>query len=325
MLDFRDTLPQDIVPLLVLDASARVRETYSLWEDQRGGLVRLPPAPKSYAPLTIHVWQTSGGKDAFRKNGDELVEGIANTIKTKPTERWLVVYHKGIGREIDRDVMSLLPGVDADAVRFLNWGAHEATNAYADIPNVILAGTLFYGSAFYEALGRAAAGRPSEDGPFSTEAYQAVMRGEHRHLILQALCRGVVRKCRGNVCPKSDAYIIASVRSGIAQELPAIFPGARMVRWKPVARKLSGKVGAAAAFVIDAINSGTEHVSFAAVRKHVAITNTSNFNKVVRRHSSFVEALAERGIAEWPKVRPTGFRNEHDAYFGTTTDKEPSP
>jgi hypothetical protein len=41
MLDYKDTLPDDIKPLLALDASARVRTVYNYWEHDRGGIVRL--------------------------------------------------------------------------------------------------------------------------------------------------------------------------------------------------------------------------------------------------------------------------------------------
>ena len=79
MLTYRDTLPDDLAPLLVLDASARVRQTYRWMEQRRGSVVRLTPATKNYEPLTIHTWQTSGSKSGFGKNGDALTKGIADT------------------------------------------------------------------------------------------------------------------------------------------------------------------------------------------------------------------------------------------------------
>src|SRR5262249_14901119 len=68
ILDYRETFPADLVPLLVLDASSRrgVRETYSLWDAERGNIKRLAEAPKDYSPLTVHHWPTSGGKTAFK-------------------------------------------------------------------------------------------------------------------------------------------------------------------------------------------------------------------------------------------------------------------
>jgi hypothetical protein len=58
----------------------------------------------------------------------------------------------------------VLLNADATKVRFLNWGAHDATNEFGDVPYVVLAGTLFLRPSQYEAIGRAAAGFPSQQG-----------------------------------------------------------------------------------------------------------------------------------------------------------------
>lgn len=317
ILDYRETLPADVAPLLVLDASARVRATYQLWEEYRGGIVRLPAAAKDYSPLTINVWSTPGGKSAFKRNGDRLIEGIINTINRKPNEPWLVVYHKGVGRDIERELSRQCPGVE---LRFLNWGRHDATNAFAAIPNIILAGTLFYRPSYYESLARLASNRPSASGNILNTSFNEVVKGEHSHLILQALCRGAVRKCQGASCPKTDAYIIASNGSGIAHELPVIFPGSRVCRWQPVATDVKGKAGQALAFIRDTLAGGADDVPFAAVKKHTGVTNAANFKKNIRRHPALIEALAEDGIIEWPEVRPTRFTKASAAYFGNTDE-----
>lgn len=307
MLDYRETLPEGIQPLLALDASARVRTTYDLWHDHRGGLVKLASAAKRYDRHTIHVWSRSGGKSAFRRSGAELIEGIVATIRTRPDEEWLVVHHKIVGAELMAAVQKLLPGVH---VHFLNWGRHDATNAFATVPNVILAGTLFYRTSFYEALGRMASGRPSSTGPFARSDTERVMVGENCHLILQALCRGAVRRCVDGGCPETRTYIIASTRSGIASELPRIFPGARVVPWRPIDRPLSGKVGQAVTFIKERLEADpTAAVPFTAVKKHIGCADTSNFNRTIRQHSMLREVLAEESIIEWGAGRrPTGFR-----------------
>ena len=60
ILDYRDTLPEDIKPLIALDASARVRTVYDCWKGDRGGIAMLPGAPKRYDQLAVHVWERSG-------------------------------------------------------------------------------------------------------------------------------------------------------------------------------------------------------------------------------------------------------------------------
>jgi hypothetical protein len=97
---------------------------------------------------------------------------------------------------------------------------------------------------------------------------QRKLYGEHRHLVLQALCRGSVRRCQDAECAPCDAYILAATRSGIPAALPDIFPGCRVIRWQPVQKALSGKVKEAAEFVIDWYQKNPEDLlSFNIVRK----------------------------------------------------------
>jgi hypothetical protein len=297
VLDYHETLPEGLAPLVVLDASGRVRETYRQWEENRGGLTRLTPAPKSYQNLTVHCWQTGGGKSAFRENGRPLIDGIVKTINDKPVdEEWLVVYHQdGIGMEFKDEVEKRI--TNEERVHFLNWGSHQATNDYSGVRNVILAGTLFYRPSYYEALARLAADLRPAQGAIGRATLDEVTLGEHRHLVLQALCRGSVRRCQGAECAPCDAYIIAATRSGIPAALPDIFPGCRVVRWQPVQKALSGKVKEATEFVIDWFEKNPEGLlSFNIVHKAIGM-DIQNFRKNVRRHPDFKEALANHGIA----------------------------
>lgn len=316
ILDYRDTLPEDLAPLLVLDASGRVRTVYRHWEERRGGLVSLSSAPKRYDNLTLHIWKTGGGKDAFRRNGTKLVDGIASTIMTKADQEWLVVHHKDkCGEDFAREVMNLVGS--STKVHFLNWGSHDATNQFAHVPNVILAGTLFYRTSYYEALGRLGAGQPSSDGAFAEVDHRDVEVGEHSHLILQALCRGSVRCCEGDVCAPCNAYIIASVRSGIPKALPVIFPGCRVETWKPVRRALKGKVRQAERYITGCFAANPDGVlAFATVAKAIGM-DANNFRRSVRKHPDFIEALAEEDIVETTR----GFVRETPDFVDETGDR----
>lgn len=318
VLDYQETLPDDIAPVVVLDASGRVRSAYDQWECQRGGLTRLRPAPKRYENLVIHVWTTGGGKSAFRRKGQELLDGIVSTINTKPEEDWLVVHHKdGIGMDFESEVRDLVKG-NPNRVNFLHWGNHHGTNAYADVPNVILAGTLFYRPSYYESLGRLVSGKPSEEGIYGKNDRREIMAGEHRHLILQALCRGAVRKAHQDQCAPCNAYIIASVRSGIPAMLKQIFPGCRLKRWQPARKALKGKVKEAFDYLTQRFLCDPEaFVSFAEVREAIDMASAQNFRKNIRLHSQFNEELAQADIIEYGNGRyPRGFRKINAALYG---------
>src|SRR5207253_1686343 len=136
-----------------------------------------------------------------------------------------------------------------------------------------------------------------------------------------ALCRGSVRRCNGDQCDPCDAYVIASVRSGIPKVLPDIFPGCKIVRWQPVERDLRGHVKAAVEMIEGHFRKiGGERpirctgnlppistLAFKAVSKALGIT-PHDFRNNVRKHPEFIEAIAEAGIVEWGKgARFTGF------------------
>lgn len=310
VLDYEDTLPPDIAPVLVLDASGRVRGTYAEWERVRGGLHRLPAAPKRYDRLRVHVWETGGGKSAFRQRGEQLAQGIAKAIASKPNEEWLVVHHKDrSGQNLRQEVRTLVG--EGPKVHFLTWGRHDATNQYAHVSNVILAGTLFYPAAYYEALGRAAAGRSSKSGPYPKQAQDRVRLGEHLHLVLQAAGRGALRRCDGDQCAPCDLYVIASKRSGIPGALKEAFPGCQVERWNPMVHPLRGKVEHATRFIIDRLDREPDRpVPFSLVQRVVGIGNPANFRKNVRLHPEFIDALAAAGIVEHGLGRrKTGFIN----------------
>ncbi|MET4372491.1 hypothetical protein ABIA99_005197 [Bradyrhizobium sp. LB12.1] len=321
MLDYRETLPRGLAPLLVLDASSRrdVRETYNLWEEQRGGIKRLLEAPKDYTPLTVHHWAVSGAKSAFRDRAKaaRLLQGVAAAINSKPTEKWLIVHHKD--PDFEASVRTLLDAEDTK-VAFLNWGAHDATNDYADVPNVILAGTLFLRPSHYEAIGRAAAGHPSSEGAFPRERFEMVRRGEHRHMILQAVCRGRVRKCEGSRCPASNVYIIASRGSLIADDLPNIFPGCRVGSWRPVAKQLTGKIGDAVKFILSQASDGA-FVSDAEVMERIGMSDRANFRRRVKQHVDFVATLEDHDISHCKQGRKAGFQVRAAMFFGEVADQ----
>jgi hypothetical protein len=237
ILDYQEILSDDVWPVLILDASGRVRPLYRLWEERRGGLIRLPAGAKSYRGHIVHIWKTAGSKNAWRRydKAGRLVNGIVATIQERLDEKWLLVTHRpdSINQySVEREVRRLLPSTAN--VSFTTWGRHDATNEFADVPNVILAGTLFFRQSLLEGHGRGAAAHPSSAGAFAKRDIDAVEIGEHQNVILQAMCRGAVRWCKDGGCPdNTHTYIIASERSQIADTITNILPDAELVEWQP--------------------------------------------------------------------------------------------
>ena len=158
---------------------------------------------------------------------------------------------------------------------------------------------MFYRGSYYDALGRLVTGTRPGAGSLSRETIAQIETGEHRHLILQALCRGAVRRCEGESCAPCSAYIIASVRSGIPAALPEIFPGCQVKLWQPIKRSLRGKVDEAVKFITAWFETNpAEKLRFRDVQIALGITDASTFRNDVRNHADLKETLGEKWIVE---------------------------
>ncbi|WP_139280818.1 hypothetical protein [Shimia gijangensis] len=299
-LDSRDVIPDDLAPAVILDASGRVRATYSQWKKQKKNLVRLPSATKSYQNLSVHVMNKGSGKTAWSNNGEELAQEVAHLIDTKPDEEWLVIHHKTSDPERIPNLIRGLMATDTGRISFLNWGRHQGTNAYRDIKNVILAGLNNYSEIDYEMLARCYSGIRN-DQKVPKALVDQMRSGELRHHILQALCRSSVRQGNGSDCDPCNAYIIAPSRFGALDFLPEVFPGCTVRTWKTRKLKLkpTGWVADAVAQVTSFFASNPDEVYlYKDLRADLGITNASNFNKRVRHHESYKAVLDELEVEE---------------------------
>ena len=280
----------------MLDASIRVRQTYRDMLDHRDGFEMLPSAVKDYSDLTVHVWQSAGSKDAFARNGEVIVKAVAATIMTKPDETWLVITHKRSSKvpDVERQVRAALPKQGGPQVAFLTFGSHMATNDHSEVQNVILAGQFFTPMAHTVALTHAAQGRPFASGMASSAEIEATRRGELADVTLQAIARG---RCRKSVGPKAaamDAYIIATVQSGVPGALKDIFPGCQLKAWEPVRKVLRGNVLRAIIHLREAFTAGAVSVAYKAIYRALAMTS-GNFCKEVSQTDEWRRAVASEG------------------------------
>ena len=295
-LNSRDAIPDDLAPVVILDASGRVRETYRQWE-AKGNLVRLPPAAKNYRNLTVHVMDKGSGKSAWSQDkASVLAQEIAKLIDSKPEEQWLVIHH---GRKEDETIPNLIRGLMGTVpvrVHFLNWGRHQATNDFKDIQNVVLAGMNNYREIDYEMMAKYY-GDVGNDQEVTKALTRKMVAGEHQHHILQALCRSAIRRGNGSDVP-CNAYIIVPKRSGVRAFLPEVFPGCTVLPWKPAKAKPKGKVQEALTFIETFFEDYPDQVMpFTDLRQELGY-DASNFRDRIRRHPTFTAGLEDLGIEE---------------------------
>lgn len=296
--DSRDVIPDDLAPIVILDASGRVRETYRFWEKHKGNLERLPSATKRYPNLAIKVMDRGSGKTAWTEHGDELAQEIACLIDSKPDEKWLVIYIKGVNGGRTPDQIRGLMDTDPARVSFLNWGKHQGTNDYKDIGNVILAGMNNYAEADYEMMARYYC-NIGNDQPVPKALIEKMRKGEHMDHILQALCRSSVRLGQGSDCGLCNAFLIAPKQFNIRKLLLGVFPGCTVGTWRQAKGKLTGWVADAVAQIEAFFTSNPNGVfHYKDLRGALGITDASNFNRRVRKHESYKAKLEAMEVEE---------------------------
>ena len=240
LIQYADILPDDLAPMLILDASGGLRTTYKLWYTHRKGIRFLESPQKSYAGFTIHHWNRGAGKSAYdlrRGDPEKLAEGIALAINSEVPQdkKCLVIYRKpdAFVADMKAEILKRLEG-DPKRVEFCTWGKHTATNKYSKIEYVFLTGVLQYDTAMNEATGMAAKGCEVED-VLTEDEIEEIRISEVCHHLLQAANRGKVRKSVGNGCPEGcHLYIIFSSRNLPRAILGTTFPEAEIVDWRPI-------------------------------------------------------------------------------------------
>ena len=324
LLGYRKTLPPDLAPLLVLDASGRCRNTYNLWNQQTGSLMRLPDAEKDYSQLQIHFWNKGCGQSSHINDTEGiLLRGIAKAVGSRPTEDWLIVIHKGLLPDFQDRLRAHLGDQIKGKLHFLTWGRHHGTNDFATVPNVVLASLLFLPPEVYDTRVRLCAGM-NQTAVVNKEERRAMAEGELLHDILQALCRASVRGTEADGrCPPCRAWIIAASQTRLRDRLPRLFPGCQLKDWRPKGgAKLSGRIREALAYIDRMEDEGFgDEFTFPGLADELRMSRR-DFHKQVAKDPRFLEAITDRGYVEAELERQTskgarrakGIRRMDDAF-----------
>ncbi len=305
-IQYVDTLPDDLAPMLILDASGQQRKTYEYWYKERKGLKFLYSPQKTYEGLTIHHWNEGAGKQTQGKGKYKLIaEGVAKSIveSVPASEDVLVIHYKKSGfmpdmqAEIEKILRSDPKFLRQGKVHYRHWGTHTATNDYSHIKHVILAGILQYNTAQYEAYGLGAKGQDVHK-PLTEEEFEEVRLGEIAHHILQASCRGYVRNSEGEKCPDGcHLYVVFSTHKGTGTPqslLTTVFPKAVVREWRPVFKVSKRMIG-----VCDYLCARAKGKAVILAKSKVAEDlnmHPNNLSYSILKHPDFLPYMKSRGM-----------------------------
>ncbi|MBW6530739.1 hypothetical protein KZ820_08325 [Sphingomonas sp. RRHST34] len=293
------SMPADIAPLFVLDASARLTDRYSQLPAHGFKVVDLDPALLSYGKVTVHWWDRAAGKTVLHNATERSIifKAIADLANSKEAEPFLIVMakeHCSVGTDDRVGLHKELEGliVKPERVRVASWGRHIGTNEFRDIANVIIVSSYNYGDTGYDALALAASGR--KDGVVSIEERRRQEAGAFMHNVYQAVCRGSARLRDGAVSGAADVYLIMNESDRRREQVTEAFPDCTIKAWTPCPPKQEKKHDLVLR-VVSEVLSTRPSVTFKEVTAICGGSGRSFLTKIVQTER-FEAALASQSI-----------------------------
>jgi len=288
-LDYINIIPDDLAPLLILDASGGIRKSYEDWE-QRGTLVRLHAPTKRY-PIVIRIHDMAAGKGAqgTKSSQSAIIDRAITVLNAENIPNKLFASYLFKPGRIDwPHVLKARFYGDVDCC---HWGAHTGTNKFQKARHIVIVGLYVYNLAAHEAQARGSRQMALEDD-ITVRDLDEYISAEVMHNLFQLIGRGAVRRCIGDSCPPGIVVdIIATTRKNgrLDQKLLAkTFPGATIEVVKPD-REPKGRVKEA----LDAICAGLkarQQVYFSEVRKAIGV-DRKDFQRDIVEHYTFADGL----------------------------------
>jgi hypothetical protein len=307
VLTFLEGWPEDIKPMLVLDASAPLRDVYRQHSEAKPGSIRMLEGMgvKRFDNVTVHVHPGASGKSALTaKNGQARYAEIKNILDAYDgRHKALVLHHiKGADRQMV-DFSKLKSDIDwGDETIFVktcNWGRHAASNEFRDCDIVICASNLYKPDFYNEALHRTSARIAAEDD-CDSDAFKSLCEGEAMSDLQQGIGRSKIRTTQGTQAPNVEIHVWASDRSKVKIDYRRIFPGCRILYAEKGAtfgqhdappKAQTQHSNEFVRGVMDVVGTRNE-VEAKIVYKAMKMDST-NFRRAWQRHS---EALAQAGV-----------------------------
>jgi hypothetical protein len=288
-------LPEDLAPVVILDASGRIRQTYELWQQERHTLTWLKPAVRDYSKLTVHVWNRGAGKSSIYSKAvyPQILSTLQSTITSRPRTRWLVITHKTRGRDnLAKDLQRLAATSQAS---YLTWGRHRGSNSYSACDGVVLGGLWYQPKSHFESLIHVASSSFPAVSPASAADIQEMCRTELLDGIFQAACRSGIRSGNQQPC---HLYLMAAPKSGVRKSLNTLFPGCTVVDWVPAAvAKMPLRAQQAFDTIDRALPFPGATITFKSVWRSLGM-KSQQFTQSIRPNELFQAALAAKGITE---------------------------
>ena len=156
-----------------------------------------------------------------------------------------------------------------------------------------------------------AAGDMSADNEVSAEDLSTFSKGEVLHHTLQAACRMGIR--RGSKLEGDDyhLYVISAPHHHLRQNIKRLFPGSKLIVWRPVDEPLTGRQKDLVDYVeAELANSPSAELPYDTIRDALGIRSSQQFG-TLRSQPRVIKAFEALGIERVSRDhRTVGYRRK---------------
>jgi hypothetical protein len=252
IINFRQTIPEELDTIAILDASHPLRELTQ--SDSSIATVELD-CPKSYENLTINYFKSSAGrysleKEFFYQKDSKLVAEIVeiiNSILTKTPDEPIIIWNykakgsKSIAEAIKRKLRELNSTIDFEAINergdkifnFNTFGNELGLNSLTHCKHSIFCGLLFLPRAYLVGMLKGLSKNMNRD-VFEKKLIDNTALSEQAHIFYQAVSRGSSRLTENGRCKNHNVYFFHPKPLALKSMLNEVFPQATWRRYKAV-------------------------------------------------------------------------------------------
>lgn len=252
IIHFRQTIPEELDTIAILDASHPLRELTQ--SDSSIETVELD-CPKSYENLNINFFKSSAGrysleKEFFKQEDSKLVAEIteiANSILTKTPDESIIIWNykakgtKSMAEAIKRKLRELNSTIDFEApnkngdkiLNFNTFGNELGLNSLVHCKHSIFCGLLYLPRAYLVGMLKGLSKNMNRD-VFENKLIDNATLSEQAHIFYQAISRGSSRLTENGKCKGHNVYFFHHKPLALKRMLAEVFPQATWKRYKAV-------------------------------------------------------------------------------------------
>jgi len=247
VIHFRQTLPDELKSIVVLDASHSLRELTKSDESIETAEIE---CPKSYENLTFMFFKSRAGRGAleeefFEKDDSKLVAEITEIINailtTSPNEPILIWNYKdnkkgSMAKKVKKRLIELDSSINIDAINekgekilnFCTYGNELGLNVFSHCKHSIFCGLLYLPRAYLAGMLKGLSKNMNKN-VFEDNLLGNTVLSEQAHILYQATSRGSSRFTEDGKCKDHCVYFFHPKPLAIKRMLANVFP---MAKWK---------------------------------------------------------------------------------------------